>query len=64
MKRTALLIGTALFSFAPIATMEPTPITQAATAINAKQFAETAGVAGMFEIQSSQMAEQKSQDAA
>ena len=47
MKRTTLLIGTARFCFAPIATMELTPITQAATAINAKQFVETAGVAGV-----------------
>jgi putative membrane protein len=63
MRRTVLVVGAALICLAPVARMELAPITQAATAVNAKQFVETAGVAGMFEIQSSQMAEQKSQNA-
>jgi len=60
MKRTVLLLGAALIWLAPVPATELTSIVQAATAVSGEEFVTTAGVAGMFEIESSKIAAQKS----
>jgi len=63
MKRTILLFGAALLWLAPIPAIEHVSYVQAAAAVSADEFLKTAGVAGMFEIESSKIAAQKSQNA-
>jgi len=60
MKRTVLLLGAALIWLAPVPATELTSIVQAATAVSGEEFVKTAGVAGLFEIESSKIAAQKS----
>jgi putative membrane protein len=60
---TMLLVGAALICLVPASRIELTPAAQAASVVSSKQFVETAGVAGMFEIESSRIAVAKSKNA-
>jgi putative membrane protein len=63
MKRTALLLGAALVCLAPMTAVERTSIAQAQTAVSGEEFVKTAGVANMFEVESSRIAAEKSKKA-
>jgi len=62
MKRTALLLGAALFATAPASMVEHASMAIAAAAVSSQDFVKTAGIAGMFEIESSKIAQTKSKN--
>jgi putative membrane protein len=60
MRRIALVLGAALIGLAPVMMIEPASTVLAAASVSGEEFVKTAGVAGMFEIDSSKIAATKS----